>query len=357
MQPDEPFNLETFKVPLRKWVDEEHTKKEIKRRFVSAAVAVTVQIGATCMYVLLCCSIVNRMCTHYLSPPPSQRNFLETYVVQSTGERIHEGIIDATCAANGQSLPISYLHLSHHSPVLAIWLADVPKQMLAIFDDVAKAVVAAKYPDYARIHDEIHVRITNLPIVDSLRDLRQVHLNALIKISGVVTRRTGVFPQLKVVKFNCGSCGAVVGPFVQREATEVKATTCPECQSHGPFSLNHEQTLYRNYQKITVQESPGSVPAGRVPRYKDVILLADLIDAARPGEEVEVTGVYSNTFDAALNIKQGFPVFATVIEANYVLRRNDSLSSFNITGEGAIVCMCVCVCIRRFFPAAACYFP
>ena len=30
----------------------------------------------------------------------------------------------------------------------------------------------------------------------------------------------------------------------------------------------------------------GSVPAGRLPRTKDVILLADLIDAARPGEEV-----------------------------------------------------------------------
>ena len=34
---------------------------------------------------------------------------------------------------------------------------------------------------------------------------------------------------------------------------------------------------------------------GRVPRYKDVILLGDLIDVARPGEEVEVTGVYMHT--------------------------------------------------------------
>lgn len=35
---------------------------------------------------------------------------------------------------------------------------------------------------------------------------------------------------------------------------------------------------------VNEQESPGSVPPGRVPRYKDVILLADLIDRARPGE-------------------------------------------------------------------------
>jgi DNA replication licensing factor MCM2 len=51
------------------------------------------------------------------------------------------------------------------------------------------------------------------------------------------------------------------------------------------------QTIYRNYQKLTLQESPGIVPAGRLPRYKEVILLNDLIDCARPGEEIEVTGI------------------------------------------------------------------
>ena len=54
------------------------------------------------------------------------------------------------------------------------------------------------------------------------------------------------------------------------------------------------ETVYRNYQKATIQETPGTVPPGRVPRHKDVILLADLIDVARPGDEVEVTGVFTH---------------------------------------------------------------
>jgi DNA replicative helicase MCM subunit Mcm2 (Cdc46/Mcm family) len=37
---------------------------------------------------------------------------------------------------------------------------------------------------------------------------------------------------------------------------------------------------------MTLQESPGSVPAGRLPRHREVILLWDLIDSAKPGEEV-----------------------------------------------------------------------
>jgi DNA replication licensing factor MCM2 len=49
---------------------------------------------------------------------------------------------------------------------------------------------------------------------------------------------------------------------------------------------NISQTVYRNYQKITLQESPGTIPPGRLPRSKDVILLHDLIDNVKPGDEV-----------------------------------------------------------------------
>lgn len=57
------------------------------------------------------------------------------------------------------------------------------------------------------------------------------------------------------------------------------------CPNDLTFSM---QTIYRNYQKLTLQESPGIVPAGRLPRYKEVILLNDLIDCARPGEEIVI---------------------------------------------------------------------
>lgn len=46
------------------------------------------------------------------------------------------------------------------------------------------------------------------------------------------------------------------------------------------------QTVYQNYQRITIQESPGKVAAGRLPRSKDAILLADLVDSCKPGDEI-----------------------------------------------------------------------
>lgn len=187
---------------------------------------------------------------------------------------------------NSESLEVSYIHLASSRPILAYFLANSPQPMLNLFDEVALDAILLYYPSYDRIHSEIHVRITELPTSLSLRDLRQGNLNCLVKVSGVVTRRTGVFPQLKYVKFDCGKCGSTLGPFFQDTTKELKISFCSNCESRGPFSVNSEQTVYRNYQKMTLQESPGSVPAGRLPRHREVILLWDLIDVAKPGEEV-----------------------------------------------------------------------
>lgn len=234
---------------------------------------------------------------------------------------------------NAESLEVSYIHLMNSRPILAYFLANSPFSMLTIFDDVAMDAILLYYPSYDRIHSEIHVRITDLPQSSSLRDLRQSDLNCLVRVSGVVTRRTGVFPQLKYVKFDCGKCGATLGPFFQDTNKELKISFCSACSGRGPFTVNSEQTVYRNYQKMTLQESPGSVPAGRLPRHREVILLWDLIDVAKPGEEVEITGIYRNNFDAALNSKNGFPVFSTILEANHISKKDDQYATIHLTEE------------------------
>lgn len=73
------------------------------------------------------------------------------------------------------------------------------------------------------------------------RPRRQLHLNQLIRTSGVVTSCTGVLPQLSMVKYNCNKCGFVLGPFCQSQNQEVKPGSCPECQSAGPFEVNMEE--------------------------------------------------------------------------------------------------------------------
>ncbi|KAF8743961.1 hypothetical protein AX14_013363 [Amanita brunnescens Koide BX004] len=260
------------------------------------------------------------------------RQFLMTYVDEN-GASVYGQRIRNLGETNSESLEVSYLHLALSKPILAYFLTNAPSAMLEIFDEVALQAILVYYPAYKRIHSEVHVRIADLPLSLSLRDLRRANLNNLVRVSGVVTRRSGVFPQLKYVKFDCRKCGAVLGPFYQDASREVKISYCANCESKGPFPVNSEQTVYRNYQKMTLQESPGSVPAGRLPRHREVILLWDLIDSAKPGEEIEVTGVYRNNFDASLNSKNGFPVFSTVIEANHINKKEDLFAAFRLTED------------------------
>ena len=237
------------------------------------------------------------------------------------------------CEENRASFEVDYNILASECQVLAYFLPEAPTEVLEIFDQAAKNVVLSMFPKYEAIAKEIHVRITDLPLVEELRSLRQLHLNQLIRTSGVVTASTGVLPQLSLIKYDCDKCNYVLGPFIQNQNQETKPGVCPQCQSRGPFSVNMEQTLYKNFQRITIQESPGKVPAGRLPRSKDAVLLGDLCDTCRPGDEIELTGVYTNNYDGSLNTAQGFPVFATVIMANHILRKDESNATKSMTDE------------------------
>ena len=46
-----------------------------------------------------------------------------------------------------------------------------------------------------------------------------------------------------------------------------------------------------------------------------------------------MTGVYHNNYDGSLNTANGFPVFATVIQANYITKKDDKLAVSSLTDE------------------------
>ena len=64
-------------------------------------------------------------------------------------------------------------------PVLAFWVADAPKDMLLVLNEAALKHTLMLFPSYHAIQTEIHVRITDVPILDSIRDLRRSHLDCL----------------------------------------------------------------------------------------------------------------------------------------------------------------------------------
>jgi len=249
-------------------------------------------------------------------------SFIKNFKDDNNKVIYEERIIDM-CSNNKQSLFVNFTHISNSNQNLAAWIAQQPTETLPILNEVAMQLIQEIFPDYSKIYNEIYVRIQDLPIIDSLRDLRYLHINMLIKVRGVITKRTNVFPQLKKIYYFCSKCGDRKGPYYTNFSEDIEIGTCIICQMKGPYIVDQEKTIYRNYQKITIQESPGTVPPGRVPRQKEIILTNDLVDTIRPGDEVEATGIYTSRFDVSTNIRHCFPVFTTSIECNYIRRLNE----------------------------------
>ncbi|CAD7698068.1 unnamed protein product [Ostreobium quekettii] len=252
----------------------------------------------------------------------------------AAGHRIYWEKLNKMVMESRKALEVDFVDLGRAFKRLVIFLVDEPRLMLDIFNEVLLELASLLVTNFAELgYTEAFVRIINVPSDETLRTIRQSHLNTLVGVSGVVVRRTGVFPQLKICMYDCTICGNLLGPFYQNTDAEVKPNTCPRCQSKGPFAMNMNETQYNNYQKLTLQESPGTVPPGMLPRQKEVVLLHDLVDCARPGDEVTVVGIYTHIYDSFLNSKNGFPVFSTKIEANSVVRKDDKCSLFHLTDE------------------------
>ena len=224
---------------------------------------------------------------------------------------------------NRQSLEVHFLHLCmYKNAVIGRWLADIPSEVLPLLHEAASQVMASMFPRFAETHPNIYVRIVGLSIKDSIRNLRSMQLRSLINIDGVIVRRSSVFKQLLSLMFDCSLCNFIIGPLCQTGPKEVRPMVCPRCQYKGPFKLNVLQSKYRSHQIMILQESPSSVPPGRLPRTMELHLTDDLVDKAKPGDDVDVVGVFCNSYDPVLHDKQGFPVFMTTIGVNNITLRH-----------------------------------
>ena len=72
---------------------------------------------------------------------------------------------------------------------------------------VAYKIAVKNYPAFKSMRHEVFVKITDLPFVDPIRELRYTHLGKLIQVRGVITIRSEVLNKMKKVTYKCVRCG------------------------------------------------------------------------------------------------------------------------------------------------------
>lgn len=136
-----------------------------------------------------------------------------------------------------------------------------------------------------------HIAFYDLALRSRLRDLRTDSIGVLISFTGTVTRTSEVRPELYKGTFKCDACLTEVCSVDQSfKYTEPYMCPNPTCQNRTSWTLIPSKSQFMDWQRVRVQENPGDIPTGSMPRTIDVILRGDIVERAKAGDRCLFTG-------------------------------------------------------------------
>lgn len=140
------------------------------------------------------------------------------------------------------------------------------------------------------------VSLYNLREQKPMRDLNPSDIESLISIKGMVTRTSGIIPEMIEACFICQGreCGHETHCTVDSGRVE-EPNQCEACQSKFSMRLIHNRSRFVNKQMIKLQESPDHIPEGETPHTCTLFAHEELVDACKPGDRVVITGIYKAT--------------------------------------------------------------
>ncbi|RLN52657.1 hypothetical protein BBJ28_00007166 [Nothophytophthora sp. Chile5] len=137
----------------------------------------------------------------------------------------------------------------------------------------------------------LQVRPFHLRELSPLRHLNPSDIDQLVCLKGMVTRCSGVLPDLKEAFFRCAVCHASTQVALDRGRIE-EPTACVRCDARMSMEMLHNRCAFTDKQMIKMQETPDAIPEGETPYTVLLFAFDDLVDGVRPGDKVEVTGIY-----------------------------------------------------------------
>ncbi|KAI1401161.1 MCM-domain-containing protein [Hypoxylon fuscum] len=153
------------------------------------------------------------------------------------------------------------------------------------------------------------------------RTLSSNHLNHMVSIEGIVTRCSLIRP--KVVKSVHYNEKKNIFHFREyRDQTMTNGVTTSsvypqEDEEGNPLLTEYGFCTYRDHQTISIQEMPERAPAGQLPRGVDVILDDDLVDKVKPGDRIQLVGIFRTLGNR--NTNHNSALFKTIILANNIV--------------------------------------
>lgn len=160
-----------------------------------------------------------------------------------------------------------------------------------VFQEIAKDFVDFGLTQEELSQIQIAVRPHGLSDVTLMRALGPNDIDRLVTIRGIVIRCTDVIPEMREAQFKCAACQYFYKTPIDRGRID-EPDTCQNCKSKGSFELIHNRCIFGDKQHIKLQENPENIPDGETPQTVHLCAFEELVDFVKPGDRVEVTGIY-----------------------------------------------------------------
>ena len=229
-----------------------------------------------------------------LSTPSALSDKVKEFLTQfkdATGSFSYVEQIDQMMSKHSKYIVVDYNDLVLF-PIIESHFNEDPDQILDAFSRAIKEILKERFPDYAeKIKHDIRARIANFPVQRSLRQINSEIITKMTSVSGMVVRSSEVKPLAKEVTYKC--LDKHISKFTLLDGMSLNASVkcqTPNCK-HTSLAIIPEASRFIDFQILRLQELPEDLPPGQLPHYVNVSIKQDLVDYARPGDRIVLTGI------------------------------------------------------------------
>ena len=257
-------------------------------------------------------------------------DFLKS-VTDRKGNPVYRSRISQLISSEGKSLAVDFGDLLKYNNDLANRVLLEPDSSLASFKIAAFETMRSENALYAdRVKQELTVRLRGLPDLVPLRKVDTSYIDHMIAISGMVVRTSELRPMMTEAAWVCPS-----GHLTYQEQDDLALKKPPKCELCGEvrnFELDKRHCRFIDFQVVRVQELPEELPPGQLPQFFDVNVEGDIVNTARPGDRVVLTGVVRAVPDYTLG-QVRTRLFRSQIDCNQVEVRGKEPEQILVTKE------------------------
>lgn len=207
------------------------------------------------------------------------------------GEGKYMRLIHRVLEIEAEWIDVDALDVFNYDSDLYNKMVRYPLEVLAIFDIVLMDIVSLINPLFDK---HVQVRIHNLKSSTSMRNLNPSDIEKMVSLKGMVIRCSSIIPEIREAVFRCIFCGYHSDPVVVDRGRIIEPKTClkQDCLAKNSMELVHNRCRFADKQIVRLQETPDEIPEGGTPHTVSLLMHDKLVDAGKPGDRVEVTGIY-----------------------------------------------------------------